>query len=118
MAQVFSPPAGFDPPPFDPMQSFAEGRAVEEAYIARLAEWIRANARKPDPIVGKEVSWPHADGHARYLVCNVEPLELIHLRLGDGWALPSPHVRGLHLSEVRQRASLSDFDPPPIFGRP
>lgn len=117
MARIYAPPAGFEPPEFDPSLTFEEEDQREREYLGRLATAIRGATSSKDPAIGKEVSWCHGDGHARYMVNSVRPLSLIHLALGDGWRLPAAHERGLSLADVRhqikgERAWMSVVDQP------
>src|SRR3990172_1715372 len=103
MATVYSPPKGFEAPAIT-MEDYRDQRweAIEAEYIERLAACARdVQCSEPDPIIGKVVRFPYADGYAQYLVWSVRPLQLVHLDLGDGWAIPDAHARGLRLTDIR-----------------
>lgn len=101
MAKVYAPPTEHAAPRFDPKKTWDENHREEAAYLARLGAALRKQATVKDRLVGREVTWPRADGYARYLVAGVRPLSLVHLPLGDGWRLPAAHERGLTLADVR-----------------
>lgn len=69
-----------------------------------------------DPLIGEVVRWQRGDGYAEYLVWNAEPLELVHLPLGDAWTVEAPLIRGLIRedieAEVEREKALTE-----LFGR-
>ena len=101
MATIYSPPPGFEPPIITP-DDYKEHRweAIESEYIERLAQDARRTT-PANPLVGKVVHFPIADGYAQYMVWRTKPLQLMHLNLGDGWSIPDAHARGLRLADVR-----------------
>jgi hypothetical protein len=107
MATIYAPPADLPVPNaagFIQANDFAGFAAAEAAYVATLRARALAQAgAAPDPLIGEVVRFPHADGHAQYLIWQTRPLRLVHLPLGDAWSLPAAHERGLRLSDVRDR---------------
>lgn len=100
-------------PPFDPPEiNYSRGddwRKIEQDYTDRLA--MRARARNevdPNHLVGRIVRWQRADGYASYMVWQVSPLKLIHLDLGDGYAVEGALLRGLTLAEVKRMVAWDD----------
>lgn len=61
-----------------------------------------ADAVPKGKVVGRLVSFPIADGFAIYRVAKEVPLELQHIPVGDCRAIPSAHLRGLRLVDVRR----------------
>ena len=114
MAMVYSPPDEFDDPPdladYVGPEMVQAGDYFEacQQWTDRLAEWCRANTDVEDELIGHVYTSPVADGKAMYMVCEVRPLTLIHLPLGDAWTLPPPHERGLTVSDVRKHKKFED----------
>ena len=102
MATIYSAPDGFEPPRWEQNISWKEMEEKEAHYIVKLAAYARKQLRAPDPIIGKVVRFPFADGYAQYMVWKLRPLELVHLDLGDGWNIPAAHARGLKVSDIRE----------------
>jgi len=100
MATVFSAPEGFDPPIITG-DDFSMGtwRDKEHAYIERLADRAKMNGH--NPLLGEVVRWQRADGYAEYMVWNTQPLQLIHLRLGDAYSVEDALIRGLRVADIR-----------------
>lgn len=76
-------------------------REIEREEIKKVATKLR-EAAPNDPLAGEEIIFQVADGYARYLVKRSKPLELVHLCVGDGYQVPSAHIRGLTLADVRR----------------
>ena len=77
-----------------------EGLKEEEAELARLEE--AADKLPQEVLIGCLVNFPVADGQATYLVKKEIPLILQHLDFFDGYGLPSAHIRGIRLDDVRR----------------
>lgn len=56
-------------------------------------------------IVGAVINFPVADGRAWYLVTKDKPLTLQHVDIGDAYAIPNAHVRGLNRDDVLQQVN-------------
>lgn len=52
-------------------------------YVSDVKAWAKKHGNCPE--AGKEVGFPVADGHARYVVVSLKPVKLIHLPVGDAW---------------------------------
>lgn len=78
-----------------------EWLANENSEIEKIAKRAKRLSKSKDPIIGKEIKFPIADGYARYIVADVKPLLLIHLGIGDAYRIPVAHARGLNLADVR-----------------
>jgi len=74
----------------------------EESYIDRLRQWCLQNTDSTNPLVGKIIQIPHADGYAVYMVFRTKPLQIIHVATGDAWHADSIWIRGLKLSDVKK----------------
>ena len=82
MAAIFAPPSSIKLPTYD----FSKGGDWERhdrTYTNKLKKLLRARNRKR--YVGEIVSFGVADGTAQYMVASMEPLELVHLPLMDGY---------------------------------
>jgi hypothetical protein len=75
--------------------------AAEEAKINKIREAVRAS--NPGDLVGKELTFPRGDGQARYMVVKQSPLTLSHIHVGDAWTVEDALIRGLRVSDVRDR---------------
>jgi len=78
----------------------SEGMKEEEAELARME--AAADKLPEEVLVGCLVSFPVADGQATYLVKKEVPLVLQHLDFFDGYGLPSAHIRGIRIDDVRR----------------
>lgn len=109
MAQVFSAPTTHPAPQIDFRLPWTEWRKVEETYINTLAELARSLARPGDDatLVGKVLYFPVADGKAQYMVWHTRPLQLVWLELGDAWQADAVLLRGLNLTDVRERVGAA-----------
>ena len=83
----------------DYSKSRDEWIADEKAAIEKIRDYAKENGI--GKTVGEEIKFPVADNYARYMVANENPLELIHLEIGDGYSIPEAHMRGLNLTDVR-----------------
>lgn len=93
--KVYSIP--IPPPKFSSERS--EYVKAEAAYITAVRDYVRK--RKPgNALVGEVVKFQVADGYAQYMVAS--GTELIHLELGDAYAIPEAHARGLRLADIKQ----------------
>jgi hypothetical protein len=106
MAKVYSAPEGFDPPEIEVGLPWKEWKKRDQEYIDRLAAHVKETAYTDDPLIGEVIQFSIADGYAQYMVWNTEPLELIHLELGDAWQIPDAHARGIRLADVRTMVAL------------
>ncbi len=80
----------------------------EEAYVTAVKKWAKNN----NPLckqAGEEISFPVADGRARYIVLSLKPVELVHLAVGDAWQfqyanrLTATDIR----AEIKRRTALN-----------
>ena len=90
------------PPHFD-LQTW---RQDDERYISKCRDLCRANG--DHPLLGQVVRWQRADGYAEYMVFNIEPLELIHLPLGDAYEVEAPLIRGLERQDIEEMIERED----------
>ena len=81
--------------------------AGEEAYIARVREWLASNGYTGE-LAGEHVRWPRGDGYARYLVMKIRPLWLMHLPLGDAWDMDDVFRRGLRAADIRENIEMQE----------
>lgn len=100
MGKIFSPPdeVGKLPEFSDYGDDFRAYMNAQEEYVKKVQAFAVAN--RSGKYVGKEVSFPHADGYARYVIFSIKPLILLHLAVGDAWQYP--HVERLTAKDVQQ----------------
>lgn len=102
MATAYAPPENFPAPPswdFDtPMD---DNLKAEQDWIAALA--LEARRTNPGDLVGEVIHFPVADGRACYMIWKHKPFQLVWLPLGDAWTADSVLIRGLRLSDARER---------------
>jgi hypothetical protein len=104
MAQLSKTPvSGFEQLP---KESFDDYRRRTESLLDELL--AKATALPKEQVAGRIVSFPIADGYALYLVQKESPLVLQHIPVGDAWAIPREHLRGLRLNDVRRRLWRDD----------
>ena len=98
MAKVYLAPESIKVPELD----FRIMNTYEEAcdnYKAELKAFLQK--RKNGKNVGEIISFPVADGYAEYMVASMEPVELVHLPLGDAWDFQ--YARLLTAKEVQEK---------------
>lgn len=88
MAKVYSAPEEIKVPEFN-FRDLKTSRENEKNYIEQIKEFAKKNSK--DQYAGEEISIPHADGYARYIVFKSKPVNLIHLPIGDAWDAPLAH---------------------------
>jgi len=64
-----------------------------------------ARAKNPGDMVGETLHWGVADGSAVYMVVKQKPLLVAHVNVGDGYRVDPIMIRGLRLSDVRERVA-------------
>jgi hypothetical protein len=58
-------------------------QAQERAYMGKLTKYVMQHGSGKNK--GKIVSYPVADGYARYMIFSEKPAALIHIPTGDAW---------------------------------
>ena len=105
--KVYRAPAEVPAPVWRVDNSFDTNRTAEIDYIARLANHMRTYGWN-GPLTGEVVRFPMADGYAAYMVAEPPPktrgaaMSLVHLPLGDAYAIPAAHARGLTKTDIRR----------------
>lgn len=74
----------------------------QDKLLKELEE--KSDSLPPGQLVGKIISFPVADGAALYRVEKVRPLSLSLIPYGDAYQIPSAHMKGLSLLDIRNRA--------------
>lgn len=99
MAQIFSPPNGFDLPKIETYTEKGIDQYLKdcEIVIAHLKQALKDSQTCPE--AGEEIRFQVGDGHARYLVVSLKPVHLVHLDVGDDWHFQYAHR--LTASDVR-----------------
>lgn len=82
--------------------------AEQARETAEIEQW-KASLRKPGTVLGQEITFPVADGYARYVVVSEKPLKLVHLAVGDAWMVNSILLRGLRLTDVKVMLEREDL---------
>lgn len=78
-----------------------EAMREDEAELARLI--AEADKLPAEQLVGRIVDFPVADGKALYLIKSEAPLVLQHIPFFDAYRIDPAMLRGLRLTDVRQR---------------
>lgn len=104
MAKIYAPPANIPIPAFDDYlvdghYDFEHAQRLDRECLDAIA--AAARATNNGDLVGEIYSHPVADGYATYVVWSQRPLALVHVPLGDAYALPEPHERGLRVADIR-----------------
>lgn len=81
MAKICDGVEGINKPEFD--EPFDTYNKHMEDYINQIKEYAKREGNCPE--AGKEIYFSVADGHARYVVLSMKPVELIHLDVMDGY---------------------------------
>ena len=79
---------------------------ANRAYDAAIKTTQRGFRRKDrGEWVGALISWSVADGYASYMVAEQSPLVMAHIDYGDGYQVDPIMIRGLVLSDIKDRCS-------------
>jgi hypothetical protein len=89
--------------PFDWDLSWEEQNKQYDAALKAAAD--AARAKNPGDMVGETLRWGVADGYAVYMVVKQKPLTVTHVHQGDGYRVDPIMIRGLRLSDVRERVA-------------
>ncbi|MCY7360538.1 MAG: hypothetical protein LH629_00500 [Ignavibacteria bacterium] len=76
-----------------------EWQKQEKVYTEKVKQYAKKNGK--GEYAGEEVSFPHADGEACYVVLSLSPVELFHLEIGDSWDLP--YIDRLKATDIKSR---------------
>ena len=109
MAKVYSGVDGIKAPEF--MQDFDKYEKACDKYVADVKAWAKKD-NPTCPEAGEEIHFPVADGRARYIVCSLKPVALIHLHVMDAWHFQYAHrltAKDVVLSLAGERALAEIF---------
>ena len=100
MAKIYSAPKEIKLPEID-FSNFnrKEYDKETERYENELKAFLLENSNTKN--VGEIISFPVADGSARYMVASMKPLQLIHLAIDDAWEFEYAHK--LNAKDVQQK---------------
>lgn len=77
-----------------------EQEEAERKWLKQAKESLRA--ANPGEYVGEVLRWQVADGYACYMVMQEKPLKVVHLDIGDGYAVDPILIRGLRILDVKE----------------
>lgn len=82
---------------------FKREQEREKEWLASLKLDLRKFHKpgKPGSMVGEELFWQRADGHARYIITSEKPFRVAHLHIGDGYQVEPETIRGFRLSDAK-----------------
>ena len=90
MGKIYAAPKEFKNPDYTKYQDFDKYQKACDKYIAKIKAW--AKSQNPTcPESGKEITFPVADGRARYIVVSLKPVILIHDDTHDAWQYEYAH---------------------------
>jgi hypothetical protein len=99
MGKIYSAPKEFKKPDYPSFQDFDKYQAACNKYIADIKAWAK-QANPSCPESGKEITFPVADGRARYIVVSLKPVTLIHDDTMDAWHYQ--YVHRLTAADIRK----------------
>jgi hypothetical protein len=77
-------------------------------YFARLEAVMKTFPQATDkPVVGMMIQFPVADNYARYVVKSLDPLELEHFPIFDGYSVHPALIRGLIVEDLQHDIDMS-----------
>jgi hypothetical protein len=102
MAKIFRAPKGMEPPKIDYAKegTFDKWMKVEQEYLGRLGQAIKKAYGHRCKEAGKVITFPVADGNAIYIVCDLKPVQLVWVELGDAYQFQYAHR--LLASDIRE----------------
>ena len=95
-AKIYRPPTDIKVPE-SPFTS-KDWRVEEKRYIDEVRAFCMEHGK--GKLRGEEISIPHADSAAYYMVLSTRPLQLLTLEIGDSWH--SPHADLLTAKRVTE----------------
>ncbi len=101
MGKIYSGIQGIRKPAMGDWHTY-ETRA--EAYVDKIKKFAKEHSKCPE--AGKEIAFGVADGKARYVVLSLNPVELVHLDVYDGYNYQ--YVNRLTASDVRNEIKRAD----------
>jgi hypothetical protein len=104
MAKVYDLPDGFEVPSFN-FKDLQGYMAKEKEFIQKLKTWCVERMQRAgveDKNVGVVIKFPVADGYALYMIAATNPVQLIHLPLGDAWSFQ--YVTRLTKKDIIEKA--------------
>lgn len=104
MAKVYASPIEYEYP-----TDWKNWQEHDEKYIKRLKSWVLKNTKSENEIIGEIIRFSVADGQALYMIANIKPLEVIHIPVGDAWQADPILLRGLRLSDVKQKIKANNI---------
>jgi hypothetical protein len=99
MAQILYPPKSIKKPVFN-IDTYHED---EEKYVKELKAFCLANGSGKN--VGETIKFQVADSYAVYMILSMNPLELIHVPVGDEW-----HFDHVDLMTTERVQEMIDHD--------
>lgn len=76
----------------------AEFHAEQERYVNDVRTWVKE--RFAGPHTGEIIRFQVADGYAEYMVAQLRPLRLVHLKTMDAYRVLPSTIRGLRSSDA------------------
>jgi len=96
-ATIYTTPEDIKVPTVD-FSDMAKYRKDEQRYINEVVSWCKKYGS--GNLRGEEISIPHADSAAYYVIQSLRPLVLLNLNIGDAW--DSPHADLLTAKRVKE----------------
>ena len=109
MARIYSPPKEIPTPAFNPDTWQKDDEAFEQKLRAYCLAYGSGECK------GEVISFPVADGYARYMVFSLRPVALIHMPLGDSWQFQ--YANRLTAADIKEQVRKSKFLKE-LFSRP
>lgn len=100
MGKIYAAPEQLSRPDYAKYQDFNKYLAACNEYLDKIKTWAK-HLNPSCPEAGKEITFPVADGQARYIVASLKPVALIHDDTGDAWEYEYAHR--LTAADVRKR---------------
>jgi hypothetical protein len=95
---VYAPPDCFKKPEYPKYKSFEAYEKACNAYIEEIKQWTRECGTCPE--AGEEITFPVADGRARYIIFSMKPVKLVHIDTADAYQFQYAHR--LTASDIRK----------------
>jgi hypothetical protein len=98
MGKIYSGMEGLKVPTYPMFKDFDKYQKACNTYIDR----VKAAAKRMNPTcpeAGEEITFPVADGRARYIVVSLKPVQLIHDGTMDSWHYQ--YVHRLNARDIR-----------------
>jgi hypothetical protein len=98
MGKIYAGIQNINPPEISEIHSIDKYFKDCEEFVKKIKVYAKYHGSGKE--AGEEISFPVADGHARYVILSIKPVKLIHLNVGDAWQYQ--YINRLTTSDIKK----------------